>query len=102
MLPVAFAAAVSAFDPRFGWLWLYELLGLVPLFPLFARRLGRALQPLRHRPPALRAASYNILAVLLGAGALILVPRIAEAASGVVGIDPATGQVVLSLALAAS
>ncbi|MBW2372358.1 MAG: GAF domain-containing protein, partial [Deltaproteobacteria bacterium] len=47
------------------------------------------------------AASYNVLAVVLGAGALILVPRIAEAASGLVGIDPGTGQVALSLMLAA-
>ena len=39
--------------------------------------------------------------MLLGAGALVVVPRIAEAASGLVGIDPGTGQVVLSLALAA-
>ena len=46
-------------------------------------------------------ASYNILLVLLGAGALIVVPRIAEAVSGIVGIDPGTGQVALSLVLAA-
>jgi class 3 adenylate cyclase len=45
------------------------------------------------------AASYNILLALLGAGALVVVPRIAEAASGFVGIDPGTGQVALSLVL---
>ncbi|MEE8476145.1 MAG: adenylate/guanylate cyclase domain-containing protein [Myxococcota bacterium] len=47
------------------------------------------------------AASYNVLLVILGAGALVGVPRLAEAASGVVGVDPGTGQVLLSLALAA-
>jgi class 3 adenylate cyclase len=45
-------------------------------------------------------ASYNVLAVMLGAGALIVVPRIAEAVSGMAGVDPGTGQIVLSLALA--
>jgi len=47
-------------------------------------------------------ASYNILAVGLGGGALIVVPRIAEAVSGVAGVDPGTAQIVLSLALAAA
>jgi class 3 adenylate cyclase len=46
------------------------------------------------------AASYNVVIVLLGATALVLVPRAAEAGSGVVGIDPEAGQVVLSLLLA--
>jgi hypothetical protein len=40
-------------------------------------------------------ASYNVLLVLLGAGALVVVPRVAEAATGYVGIDPGTGQIVL-------
>jgi hypothetical protein len=38
---------------------------------------------------------------VLGAGALVFVPRLAEAASRLVGIDPATSQVALSLLLAA-
>jgi class 3 adenylate cyclase len=46
-------------------------------------------------------ASYNLLAVALGAGVLIAVPRIADAASPLLGLDPGAGQVVLSLALAA-
>ena len=46
-------------------------------------------------------ASYNILVVVLAAGALVVVPRLAEAVSGVAGVDPGAGQVVLSLALAA-
>jgi len=45
------------------------------------------------------AASYNVVLVVLGAGALVVVPRAAEAASGLLGIDPGTGQVALSLLL---
>ena len=47
-------------------------------------------------------ASYKILIVLLGAGALVAVPRLAEAASSLIGVDPLAGQVVLSLTLATS
>ncbi len=46
-------------------------------------------------------ASYSILSVLLVAGALTLVPRASRAASGALGLDPDTGQLVLSLLLAA-
>jgi class 3 adenylate cyclase len=46
-------------------------------------------------------ASYNLLLVALLAGALVGVPRVAVAASRVVGIDPGTVQVALALALAA-
>jgi class 3 adenylate cyclase len=45
--------------------------------------------------------SYNILAILLATGALVVAPRVAEAVSGFAGVDPGTGQIVLSLALAA-
>jgi class 3 adenylate cyclase len=46
-------------------------------------------------------ASYNLLLIALLGGALVVVPRVAEVASSLVGIDPGTGQVALSLALAA-
>jgi class 3 adenylate cyclase len=46
-------------------------------------------------------AAYTILSVLLVAGALTLIPRLSQAASSTVGVDPATGQVVFSLLLAA-
>jgi len=100
LLPLAVGSTVSALDPRFGWLWSASF-GAVSLFPLFfvvsvvrfnIFDIDRILSA---------TASYNVLAVILGAGALIGVPRIAEAASGLVGIDPGTSQVVLSLALVA-
>ncbi len=99
-LSMAVVRAAFVFDPRFGWLFLASswAIALIPLsllisvmrFNLFD--IDRLLSA---------TASYNILAVLLGAGALIVVPRVAEAVSGLVGVDPGTGQVVLSLLLAA-
>ncbi|MBW2314903.1 MAG: adenylate/guanylate cyclase domain-containing protein [Deltaproteobacteria bacterium] len=46
-------------------------------------------------------ASYNVSIGLLVATGLVAVPRVAEAASLRIGIDPASGQIALSLALAA-
>jgi class 3 adenylate cyclase len=99
-LPLAVGAALSVFDPRFGWLW-FASYGAIPLFPfsLLISVLRFNLFDIDRILSA--AASYNILAVVLGAGALIVMPRIAEAVSDVAGVDPGTGQVVLSLALAA-
>jgi len=98
--PLAFAGATSNLDPRLHWLWLASF-SFLPLFPL-----SLVVSVVRFNlfdiDRVLSAtASYNVLAVLVGAGALVVVPRVAEAASGLVGISPATGQVVLSLALAA-
>ena len=45
--------------------------------------------------------SYSILSVLVLAGILALVPRLAEAAGTAVGVDPSSAQVVFSVALAA-
>jgi class 3 adenylate cyclase len=99
-LTQALAAVLSTLDPRLGWLWLasFWVAPLIPLsivisvvhFNLFD--IDRVLSA---------TASYNVLAAVLGAGALIVVPRIAEAVSGMAGVDPGTGQIVLSLALAA-
>jgi hypothetical protein len=99
-LSFAVGAAASVLDPRLGWLW-FAAFGAAPLFPL-----SLVVSVVRFNlfdiDRVLSAtASYNVLAVLLGAGALVVVPRIAEAASGFVGIDPRTGQVALSLVLAA-
>ena len=76
-LSMAVTRAAFVFDPRFGWLfnassWMIALFPLsllisVVRFNLFD--IDRLLSA---------AASYNILAVLLGAGALVVVPRIAE------------------------
>jgi class 3 adenylate cyclase len=46
-------------------------------------------------------ASLTILGVALIGGAAVVVPRLAESASGAVGVDPEAGQVVFSMALAA-
>jgi hypothetical protein len=45
-------------------------------------------------------ASYNVLLVILLGASFLLAPRIAEAASVFLGIEPITGQIALSLALA--
>jgi class 3 adenylate cyclase len=46
-------------------------------------------------------AAYTILSVLLVAGALTLIPRLSQSVSSIIGVDPATGQLVFSLLLAA-
>jgi class 3 adenylate cyclase len=99
IVPLMLAAVSAAWDPRFTWLvptswWLGPIFPLslviaVVRFNLFD--IDRLISA---------AASYNIVLMALGAGALILVPRVAEAASGLLGIDPGTGQVALSLLLA--
>src|SRR5207249_9356136 len=45
-------------------------------------------------------AAYTILSVLLLAGALTVVPRLSQAASMAVGVDPKFGQLGLSFLLA--
>jgi class 3 adenylate cyclase len=99
-LPFAVASGLTALEPRFGWLF-FASFWAVPLFPL-----SLVISVVRFNLFDIdrllsAAASYNILAVLLGAGALVLVPRVAEAASGLLGVDPGTGQIALSLLLAA-
>ena len=98
-LPVIVANALVTVEPRFGPLgflsfWAASLFPLclvvsVVRFNLFD--IDRILSA---------TASYNILAVGLGAGALVVVPRIAEALSDVTGLDSGIGQVALSLLLA--
>jgi hypothetical protein len=99
-LPLGVAIALPPIDPRFGWLW-YPGFWLVPLIPL-SLLVSVVRFNLFDIDRLLSAtASYNVLAVLLGGGALIVVPRLAEAVSEFAGVDPRTGQVVLSLVLAA-
>jgi class 3 adenylate cyclase len=99
-LPAGLVAAAFALDPRIGALW-FPSIWAAALFPFFfvVSVLWFNLFDVDRLLSA--TASYNVLAVLLGAGALVVVPRVAEAASGVVGVDPVTGQVLLSLGLAA-
>ena len=99
-LPLVVAVAGSALDPSFGWLWwasswarpLLPLSLIISIWRFNLFDIDRILSA---------TASYNILAVLLGAGALFVVPRAAEAGSSLLGIDPGTGQIALSLVLAA-
>jgi len=100
MLPLVVAYTLATLEPGFGWL-IYDAYWAAPILPAFLLvsivrfnlfDIDRILSA---------AASYNILAVLLGAGALVVVPRIAEAVSDLAGVDPGAGQIVLSLALAA-
>ncbi len=87
-LPQVVGATVSVLSPRFGWIWFASFWAL-PLLPL-SLVISVARYNLFDIDRVLSAAaSYNILVVLLGAGALVGVPRLAEAASGFVGIASA-------------
>lgn len=100
VLPVVLGNVIATLEPRLGWLGIASFWA-VPVFPVFLLLSIARFNLFDVDRVFSAAASYNIIAVLLGAGALIGVPRIAEAASVLVGIDPGTGQVVLSLALVA-
>jgi class 3 adenylate cyclase len=98
-LTMAVAVGAAALDPHLSWLW-FASFGALPLLPL-----SLVISVVRFNLFDIdrllsAAASYNILLVLLGAGALVVVPRVAEALSGVAGVDPGTSQIVLSLLLA--
>ncbi len=96
-LPVMVMSALVALEPR----WFLSFLAL-PLFPL-SLLISVARFNLFDIDRLISAtASYNILLVLLVGGGLVLVPRAAEATSGLLGMDPSTGQIVLSLLLAAA
>jgi len=99
-LPLALASASLAIAPRFESFWLSSFWAL-PFFPLFFIVSVLRFNIFDIDRILSATASYNVLAVVLGGGALIGVPRIAEAMSVIAGVDPGTGQIVLSLALAA-
>jgi class 3 adenylate cyclase len=99
ILPFIVASGLTAWDPRFA-----------PLFPLAAW--AGPILPACLLVSVVRfnlfdidrlisaTASYNVVLVVLGAAALVLVPRAAEGVSGLLGIAPGTAQVALSLLLA--
>jgi len=98
-LPLVIASVVAVFDLRLSGLFFASFWAL-PLFPITF-----LISILRFNffdvDRLLSAtASYNVLLVLLATGVLVLVPRLAEAASGFLGVDPYAGQVALSLLLA--
>jgi class 3 adenylate cyclase len=100
-LPFVFASTLGALDARFVWLF-FTSFWAISLWPAFfvVSILRFNLFDVDRLLSA--TASYNILLVLLGAGALVVVPRVAGAMADVAGVDPGFGQVVLSLVLAAA
>ena len=97
--PVIIASALGTFNPSLSWLFFASIWAL-PLFPL-SLLISVVRFNLFDIDRILSAtASYNVILVLLVGGGFVIVPRAAEAASGLIGIDPGTGQVGLSLLLA--
>ena len=99
LAPSIAAAAAAAFDPT--------------LFPLlFYTRLASMMLPVCMLMAVARynlfdidrlisaTASYNIVLVLLVAGGLAFAPRVAVAASAMLGLDPVLSQTAVALALA--
>ena len=99
MIPPAAASALAAWNPQYVPLVFasYGAFALVPIGFLIAI-VRYSLFDVDRLISAM--ASYNVLIVLFVAGGLATVPRVAEAASRLIGVDPSAGQIVLSLALA--
>jgi class 3 adenylate cyclase len=98
-VPMAVTSAITVVEPRLTFL-VYLSYWATPLFPaaLVVAVVRFNLFDVDRLLSA--AASYNVVLVLLGAGALVAMPRAAEAASSLLGIGPGTGQFGLSLLLA--
>jgi hypothetical protein len=99
-LPAVLASLAALLDPRLSWLFFASIWAWA-LFPFFLL-VSVARFNLFDVDRLLSAtASYNVLAVVgIGTG-LVAVPRAAQAAAALVGLDPETGQVAFSLGLAA-
>ena len=100
LVPFIAAAAWMAADPRAIRVFLISVtaLCLVPLSLLIAVARYNLFDVDRLLSAT---ASYNIVLVALVGTGLAVVPRIGELSSELLGIDPRTGQVALSLLLAA-
>ncbi len=81
-----------------AYLWSFCALALVPLALVIAIVRYNLLDVDRLLSAT---ASYNVILVVLVAVGLVLVPRLGQASSALLGLDPGTGQLALSLALAA-
>jgi len=99
LVPPMMAAALLLFDPRLSPLY-YISLTSIAIIPV-ALAISVARYNLFDIDRLMSATvSYNILLILAIAGGLVVVPRAAQAASEMVGLDPSMGQVILSLLLA--
>lgn len=101
LVPAAVAAAVAAYDPRFtpAAFAAQSAQMLVPICLLIAIARYNLFDIDRLISGA---ASYNVLLVVLVGAGLVVVPRSAAAAAGLIGIDRSTGQALISLLLAAA
>ena len=99
-IPIGIGALLGLLDPRFFRLAMSGLVAgsIVPLTLLISITrynlfdIDRLLSA---------TATYNIVIAIVAGLGIALVPRLAEAASSALGVGSSTGQVVLSLALAA-
>ncbi len=100
VLPVAVGSLLPTATP--GLWWVHEILmsAVVALPVCFLIAIARYnLFDIDRLISA--TASYNVLGVLLVGGGLVVVPRMAEATSEMLGVDRTTGQLALSIGLAA-
>lgn len=100
-VPTIVVGVVRVFYPSLGWLF-YTLVPLALAFiPLciFVAIVRFNLFDIDRLISA--TAAYTILSVLLLAGMLMVIPHLSQMASSIVGVDPAVGQTVFSLLLAA-
>jgi hypothetical protein len=100
VLPLGLAAALSAFDPRFGWLF-FASFWVAPLLPL-----SLVVSVLRYNLFDVDrlisgTASYSVLVALLALGGEVLFEPLAARAASSVGLDPGSGQVAFVVLLAA-
>ena len=99
-VPVLAADAVIAIAPRFWWLHDVSMIAMVVIPICICIAIVRYnLFDIDRLISA--TVAYTILFVLLLAGALTVIPRLSLAASSTIGLDPAFGQTVFSLLLAA-
>ena len=100
LAPVVASLAIVAIAPQLWWLYsvLWNSLGLIPVF-LFIAIVRYNLGDVDRLISA--TASYTVLSIVLLAGLLAVVPRLSQATSAATGIDPSSGQLILSFGLAA-
>jgi class 3 adenylate cyclase len=98
-VPLVAGSLLAAYDPDLTWLFFISTWMPMIVPPFFLIAIAR--YNLLDIDSLISAtAAYSILAVILMAGALTLVPRLADAASLTLGIPTAIGQIALSFGVA--